>query len=238
MLMQTVTRPYTEPGTTSFDFHSLVWMRRAATRADEWSEVAQFTSTQLDRLSLEQIWVEAIHAFDPDSGTAILMVAEMHPMGTGQQAAIRSFREFDLRTGSQLWPSATGSTDRAFFERIRAAAPHDWIEHDPGVPEHPMIDRLSGDWVYDGELTQIVHRSLDGTVEIVVNDVPERVCNVRAVQWRDDALVYEEACYGQLGHPFSGTLTTYQWQQHSDGSLTCIVWSADQPPLELVYSRP
>ncbi len=80
-------------------FDSLVWQQKDG---DEWVDHISITKDDFQRGSDNGRWVGDIHSFDPDTGVAILVVAEWKDKGSGASSVVRSWREWDVKSNKGI----------------------------------------------------------------------------------------------------------------------------------------
>jgi hypothetical protein len=83
-----------------YDFDALVWRTQDAS---EWKQRLIITRDDFERGTDRRRWVSEIHSFDPDTGNAIIKVAEGDvPKNSGTVHYIYSWREWSLLTNAEV----------------------------------------------------------------------------------------------------------------------------------------
>lgn len=95
---------YTEqPGrdeSIGYDFHSLVW---ETLDGSAWVQESVITRDEFQAGTDHQRWISEIDSLDPETGHAILKVAEGdNPMNARRIQISYSWREWDLRTNKEV----------------------------------------------------------------------------------------------------------------------------------------
>ena len=77
-----------------YDFHSLVWENKTA---GVWKTHKTITREELEAYSKRRIWIEDVYSLEPETGYAILKIAEESPSRNSQEFNFtRSWRKWDL----------------------------------------------------------------------------------------------------------------------------------------------
>jgi hypothetical protein len=83
-----------------WDFHSLVWERRASFL---WRPYITISESDFTLLNRHQRWVNEMHSFDPTRGAAVLMIAEGDAPGDAPRCTINySWRLWDLINNREM----------------------------------------------------------------------------------------------------------------------------------------
>ena len=91
--------PGPEPGSETFAFESLIWRSKAGTN---WTHRAVITKAEFEAGSSTQRWISEIHSLDPNSGNAVIKVAEVSPFTNGASICVYSWREWNLLTNHEV----------------------------------------------------------------------------------------------------------------------------------------
>ena len=84
----------------SFDFHKLLWQRRDG---ESWVDVLSVTKESFQGKHPLQRWVSRVHSIDPESGRAIISVAENDlPEGSKRVHCYYTWREWDLKNNKEI----------------------------------------------------------------------------------------------------------------------------------------
>jgi len=78
------------------DFHSLVWERKIR---GEWRQHSAIAAAPFRRKAKHGAWVAALHEFDSESGTAIILVGDS---SLRNQPVVYSWRLWDLHANRQI----------------------------------------------------------------------------------------------------------------------------------------
>jgi hypothetical protein len=90
---------YIEHG-KGWDFHSLVWETRDG---QAWRERAVIPRNAFESGLDRQRWISQLHSFDPDTGRAVIMVAEGdQPKQSLDIHYVYSWREWDIAANSEV----------------------------------------------------------------------------------------------------------------------------------------
>ncbi len=82
------------------NFHSLIW---AVSDGSGWSDRLVITRDDFQPPSKHRRWVSSLHSFDPDSGLAVIQVAEGDvPVGAPRVHYTYSWREWDLQHNREV----------------------------------------------------------------------------------------------------------------------------------------
>jgi len=82
------------------NFHSLTWAR---SEGSSWSDRVVITRDTFQPPSRHRRWVANLHSFDPETGRAIIQVAEGDaPVGAPDVHYIYSWREWDLEWNREV----------------------------------------------------------------------------------------------------------------------------------------
>ena len=205
-------------GGTAYDFHSLVWER---SDGQGWSTVVEIDAQEFRGGSQHLRWVSQIESLDPNTGHAVIKVAEGDaPEGSKSVSYVYSWREWDLLENVEVRvvrivqdpfeafsPSASPGNSSVSSSRQVS---------NPYVPEHPKRSRLLGEWLSEGESVFVVEASEAGRVTIRSPEEPPWESVINNVRWDGDTLRYDQYAYytgpekftsitnPSGDHPFSG----------------------------------
>lgn len=205
-------------GTTAYDFHSLVWER---SNSQGWSTVVEIDAEEFQRSSQHLRWISEIESLDPNTGHAVIKVAEGDaPEGSKSVSYVYSWREWDLLENEEV--RVVRTVQDPFEAFSPSASPGNSSVSssrqvsNPYVPEHPKRSRLLGEWQSEGEIAFVVELGEAGRVTIGSLQDPPWECVINNVRWNGDTLRYDQYWYytgpekfttitnPSGGHPYSG----------------------------------